>query len=118
MLLVRLYDGGPQLQVSNYEQTSNFYLTPTIGLYNEENYSFLNLALQALFSLEIFLIYFLKRKYKNNKEQKLCQIFNQTILEMQSQISQNFYNPIHIKTYVDENNMKNDPQILIEHLLK
>jgi ubiquitin C-terminal hydrolase len=72
MLLVRLYNGGPQLQVSNYEQTNNFYLTPTIGLYNEENYSFLNLALQALFSLELFLIYFLKRKYKNNKEQKLC----------------------------------------------
>jgi len=52
MLLVKLYKGGPMIEIHNYDNANSFYLTPTVGLYNEDNYSFINATLQCLFSIE------------------------------------------------------------------
>jgi len=45
MLLTKLYSGGPMIEIQNYDNAYSFYLTPTVGLYNEDNYSFINAAL-------------------------------------------------------------------------
>jgi hypothetical protein len=40
-LLINLYQGGPLLKSINPD-SSNYYLTPTVGLYNEEKFIYLN----------------------------------------------------------------------------
>ena len=40
-MLINLYQGGPLLKSINPE-SANFYLTPTVGLYNEDRYTYLN----------------------------------------------------------------------------
>ncbi len=61
-MLINLYQGGPLLKLINPE-SANFYLTPTVGLYNEDKYTYLNNLLQCLISLDFFVIFFLKKTY-------------------------------------------------------
>lgn len=64
LLLIKMYKGGPLIEIQNYQNANSYYLTPTVGLYNEDNYSFINSTLQCLLSIEQFVIYFLKKNYK------------------------------------------------------
>ena len=36
MLLTKLYSGCPMIEIQNYDNAYSFYLTPTVGLYNEQ----------------------------------------------------------------------------------
>lgn len=104
------------LQTANPE-TSNFYLMPTVGLYNEENYTFMNNVLQCLFTLDFFVIFFLKRSYLlKNANQQLCELLNQTLEGMQ--IQNQVFNAVKLKLHLELTDVNGSSFELLHYLIK
>ena len=118
-LLCKIYQGGPRLFSLDFDQANNFYISPSVGLYNEDKYQFLNQSLQALFSIDEFIVYFLRRNYRvKERTQRLCETLTTTLEDIRATDQTGFYNAIQLKFYVEEQfDIRPFPFDVIRHLL-
>ena len=67
-LLIKLYSGGPLIDLVKYPKINLDYHVPSIGLLNEISDSHINSVFQCLFSIDAFTTYFFKNRYKSENE--------------------------------------------------